>query len=49
VAALTTLLEALGSGVRSEDRELLQADFAAMDHCLQRMRSRVGLSDDAES
>lgn len=47
VAALAALAEALGSGVRSQDRALLQQDIAALSQQMKKIGSRVG-QDDAE-
>jgi ParB-like chromosome segregation protein Spo0J len=47
VTALSALMEALGKGLRSEDRTLLAEDITALSHQMQRVGSRVG-RDDAE-
>jgi hypothetical protein len=44
---MSALVEAVGDGLRSEDRALLEEDLAALSHQMQRIGSRVG-RDDAE-
>jgi hypothetical protein len=47
VTTMSALADALGQGLRSEDRALLQEDLAALSHQMQRVGSRIG-RDDAE-
>lgn len=47
VTTMSALVDALGQGLRSEDRGLLQEDIAALSHQMERVGSRVG-RDDAE-
>lgn len=49
VAALSALTEAIGSGVRREDRELLAQDFATLSQQMQRLSCRLGPNDAAGS
>ena len=45
LAALGALADALGRGVRHEDRPLLQEDLAALSHQMQRVSCHVGPGD----
>lgn len=49
VAALTTLVEALGSGLCNEDRSLLEPDFAALQQQMEWIGFRAGQDDAAGS
>jgi hypothetical protein len=49
VTAISDLSEALGSGLCSEDRMLLEPDFAALRHQMQWIAFRTGLDDAARS
>ncbi|MBU0479407.1 ParB N-terminal domain-containing protein [bacterium] len=49
VAAMSSLEEAVGGGLRSEDRALLEEDFRVLSHHMQRISSRAGRDDDAGS
>jgi len=42
VAAMSSLAQAMGSGLCSEDRALLKEDFAALSHHMERIRCRAG-------
>lgn len=49
VTALSALTDALGSGLGSEDRTLLEEDFKALNHQMKRISSRAGRDDAEES